>query len=339
MSRLLNVIQGESVDRPPFWFMRQAGRYLPEYLETRAQAGSFLDLCFNPKLACEVTLQPIRRFDMDAAILFSDILVIPYALGVKVEFVKGEGPKLQPTDSPDAIHALSVPAIEQALAPVYETVSLIRSSLSEDKALIGFCGAPWTVATYMVEGGSSRDFKKTRTLALQEPEAFSHLMHVLVESSVAHLSAQIKAGAQVVQIFDSWAGILANEEFEQWCLKPIQAIIARLKQLHPDVPIIAFPKGAGFRYESFGVESGADVLGCDMSVPVDIMADLAEDIVVQGNIDPLLVAYDKPAMVRQAKQILDAMKGKPFIFNLGHGFIPDTPIDHVQTLCQLIREA
>lgn len=333
---LIRTLRKEIAKRPPFWFMRQAGRYLPEYREIRGKAGGFLDLCFNPELACEVTLQPIRRFNMDAAILFSDILVIPHALGVSVSFVKGEGPKLEAIATPEAINTLSLRDVKSELAKVYEAVGMIRETLADDKALIGFCGAPWTVATYMVEGGSSRDFKKTRELALREPESFKHLIDLLVEASVIHLSAQIEAGADAVQIFDSWAGVLPNVEFQRWCIQPIADITQKLKQLHPDVSVIAFPKGAGLRYPGFAKATGVDAVSCDMTVPPMAMKILTMNTVAQGNLDPLLVAYDKKAMLEQAKQVLDTLQGSPFIFNLGHGFVPETPVENVQALSEFI---
>lgn len=325
-------------ERTPFWFMRQAGRYLPEYRQVRASTKDFLSFCYDPEKACEVTLQPIRRFDMDAAILFSDILVIPDALGIPVSFQAGEGPKLEARDTPEALLGIQITDIENKLKKVYEAVALIREKLPSEKTLIGFCGAPWTVATYIIEGGSSRDFKKTLALSLKHHDAFQHLIDVLVEASVIHLSAQIKAGAEVVQIFDSWAGILPNGAFPQWCILPIQAITAKLKALHPDIPVIAFPKGAGLRYPGFAKAAGVDAVSCDMTMPSMAMKILSMNTAVQGNLDPLLLAYNKPLALDTAKQILSQMHGSRFIFNLGHGFIPETPIEHVEALSRLIRD-
>lgn len=336
--RLLRALDGIGVDRPPFWFMRQAGRYLPEYRALRAESNGFLDMCYTPEKAAEVTLQPIRRFDMDAAILFCDILVIPDALGIKVEFVKGEGPKLDAHDTPERIAKLGMTDVTKHLAPVYDAVDRISAALPKEKTLIGFCGAPWTVATYVVEGGGSRDFTKTRTLAMQHPETFQHLIDVLIEASVAHLVAQVDAGAEAVQIFDSWAGILPEGEFERWSVLPIRTLIDKFKAQCPGVPVIAFPKGAGLRYATFAVETGADALSVDMTVPLDAMQMVAETVTVQGNLDPLVLAYDKQRAMDDTKRLLEAMRAYPFIFNLGHGIIPQTPIENVEAVSQIIRD-
>lgn len=336
--RMLRALDGVGVDRPPFWFMRQAGRYLPEYRELRAKSNGFLDMCYTPEKAAEVTLQPIRRFDMDAAILFCDILVIPDALGIQVDFVKGEGPKLDAHDTVEKIQRLAMTDVTAHLAPVYEAVERISDALPKDKTLIGFCGAPWTVATYIVEGGGSRDFVKTRTLALQEPATFQHLMDVLVDASVAHLVAQVDAGAEVVQIFDSWAGILPEGEFERWSVAPIRALIDKFKAICPGVPVIAFPKGAGLRYATFAYETGADAISMDMTVPLDGIQMQAEVTTVQGNLDPLVLAYDKQRAMDDTKRLLETMRQSPFIFNLGHGIIPQTPIENVEAVSRIIRE-
>ena len=336
--RLLLAIQGKKTDRPPFWFMRQAGRYLPEYLKVREETGGFLDLCFSPEKAAEVTLQPLLRFDMDAAILFSDILVVPHALGIAVSFQKGEGPVLEARDRPEKILKLAVTDVVSSLKPVYEAVSLIRSRLDKSKALIGFCGAPWTVATYIVEGGSSRDFAKTRKLAITEPEAFSHLINVLVDASVAHLVAQVKAGADVVQVFDSWASVVPEGEFERWCVEPMKNLVRKFKNQCPGTPIIGFPKAIGYRAETYAQQTGIDVLGLDMSVPLANMQALSKQSAVQGNLDPQLLAFDKNRAVEQTKAILSTMKNRPFIFNLGHGIIPQTPVENVEAVSRTIRE-
>lgn len=336
--RLLRALDGLAVDRPPFWFMRQAGRYLPEYMAIREKSGGFLDMCYSPEKATEVTLQPIRRFDMDAAILFCDILVVPHALGIGLDFVKGEGPKLAAQDTPEKIASLKMTNVTEFLAPVYDAVDRIRTALPPEKTLIGFCGAPWTVATYVVEGGSSRDFAKTRTLALKHPQAFRDLITLLVEASVAHLVAQVDAGAEVVQVFDSWAGVLSEAEFEQWAVAPMRMLIDKFKEKCPGVPVIAFPKGAGMRFATYAYETSADGIGVDMTMPLDGMQMVAETATVQGNLDPLLLAYDLPKALAEAKRILKAMDRAPFIFNLGHGIIPQTPPEHVEALSQLIRE-
>lgn len=336
--RLLEALRGVPItDRPPFWFMRQAGRYLPEYREIRSEMGGFMDMCFSPEKAAEVTLQPIRRFDMDAAIIFSDILVVPYGLGIGVDFVKGEGPKLDRHDTPEKIFSLGMTDIREELELLYEAIERVAAELPPEKTLIGFCGAPWTVATYIVEGGSSRDFARTRKLAMAHPEAFSHLINLLVDASVTHLVAQVDAGAEAVQIFDSWAGILAEGEYEKWCIAPIAAIVEKFKAICPAVPVIGFPKGAGLRYPSFALETGVNAIGMDMTVPLDAMRMIAETAVVQGNLDPILLATDKQAAVARTGEILDAMIDRPFIFNLGHGIIPETPIDHVEAVCETIK--
>lgn len=337
--RLIKALRGEKTDRTPFWFMRQAGRYLPEYRELRETCGGFLDMCFNPEKAAEVTLQPLTRFDMDAAILFSDILVVPHAMGIGVDFKVGEGPVLEAHNTPEALQKLRVADVSLSLKPVYDAVALIHTRLPKDKALIGFCGAPWTVATYIVEGGSSRDFTRTRTLAIEAPEAFSHLMDVLVDTSVAHLVAQVDAGAEVVQIFDSWAGILPEGEFERWCIAPIRAMVEKFKALCPAIPVIGFPKGAGLRYATFDRETGVNAVAMDMTVPLDAMQMTAESCVVQGNLDPLVLAYDKNRAMEQTRVLLESMRGYSYIFNLGHGIIPQTPIDHVEAVCKVIRES
>lgn len=336
--RFLRALDGLDVDRPPFWYMRQAGRYLPEYRKIREQSSGFLDMCYSPNKAMEVTLQPVRRYDMDAAILFSDILVVPHALGIGVDFIAGEGPKLEAHDTPEKIHMLGMTDIVANLSPVYEAVEMIADALPRDKTLIGFCGAPWTVATYVIEGGSSRDFTKTRTLALCERGAFSHLINLLVEASVAHLVAQVEAGAEAVQVFDSWAGVLPEGEFETWCIAPMRALIDAFKAQCPGVPVIAFPKGAGLRYATYAYETTADAVGVDMTVPLEGLQMVAETAVAQGNLDPLLLAYDLPRALEQAERILQSMRRSPFIFNLGHGIIPQTPPEHVEALSKLIRE-
>lgn len=336
--RLLRALDGLPLDRPPFWFMRQAGRFLPEYRQVREECGDFLSLCYTPEKACEVTLQPLRRFGMDAAILFSDILVIPDALGIPVSFVKGEGPKLEALDTPEKLFSLKPCSMETPLAPVYDAVDRIRSAMEPEQTLIGFSGAPWTLATYIVEGGSSRDFTKTRSLAIRSPEAFQHLMDILVQAVVEHLILQVDAGAEVVQLFDSWCSILPEGEFEKWCIAPIRDIISLFKEQCPGVPVIVFPKGAGLRYATFALETGADAVSMDMCVPMDAMQMVAETVTVQGNLDPLLLAYNKEGMLQEAEKLLQGMRKHSFIFNLGHGIVPETPIAHVEALSRLIRE-
>ncbi|MBI3706788.1 MAG: uroporphyrinogen decarboxylase, partial [Proteobacteria bacterium] len=289
---LVRALRGEVQARPNFWFMRQAGRYLPEYRALRAKAKDFIALCLSPELAAEITLQPVHRFAMDAAILFSDILMVPYGLGQKVEFREGEGPILAPVASAADIAALEakLDGLTKRVAPVFETVRLVAARLPVDTALIGFCGAPWTVATYMVEGGTSRDFTRVRRLAYAEPEAFQRLIDVLIEASLAYLAAQIKAGAEAVQIFDSWAGILPEAEFQRWCIEPMRELVQRLRDQHASVPIIAFPKGAGLYYPEYVARTGVEAIGIDSTVPLEwAAAVLQPEVTVQGNLDPLLL--------------------------------------------------
>jgi len=333
----LKVLDGCKADRPPFWFMRQAGRYLPEYRELRAQKGGFLEMAFDPKAACEITMQPLRRFDMDAAILFSDILTIPMALGQHLEFVAGEGPKLGELD----IEKLNYSDFS-SLDPVYETLGNIKTALQVEgfnsTALIGFAGAPWTVATYMVEGGSSKDFMKTKLMAYQDPQSFSALIDMLVEATARYLIDQIKAGAEVVQIFDSWAGALDVEGFERWSVQPTCRIVELVRAAYPQVPIIGFPKGAGYNYISYAKETGVSALGLDQHVPTQWAAqELQTHLPVQGNLDPFALMAGGKAMLSAAERICEDLSSGAFIFNLGHGIHKDTPVEHVEQLVKFIK--
>jgi uroporphyrinogen decarboxylase len=319
--------------------MRQAGRYLPEYRQVRAKAPSFLDLCRTPELAAEVTLQPLRRFDLDAAIVFSDILIVPYALGQKVEFVEGEGPKLAPVRDAKAIAALDRTAVSNALAPVYETIELAVAELPKAIPLVGFCGAPWTVATYMVEGGGSKDQAAARLLAYREPETFQRLVDILVEVSADYLVNQVKAGARVLQIFDSWAGALPEDEFERWCIAPTKTLVELVRTKTPHTPVIGFPRGAGLLAERYARETGIDAIGCDTTMPVGWMQRLQVHLPVQGNLDPVLLLAGGPQLDCRVATILETLSGGPFIFNLGHGILPDTPIEHVERLVSLVKAA
>lgn len=316
--------------------MRQAGRYLPEYRALRAKAPSFLDLCFNPVLAAEITLQPITRFDFDAAILFSDILVIPHALGQRVEFVEGEGPKLPPVDEA-AIGKLRLDDVLERLRPVFETVALVRSRLSPEKSLIGFCGAPWTVATYMVAGEGTLNQAPARLMAAANEGAFQRLIDTLVEASIAYLLGQIRAGADVIQIFDSWAGVLDEEGFQRWCIAPTKEIVDGVRKAAPAAKIIGFPKGAGLRLARYVVETGVDGIGIDWTVPLDHARTLQASAAVQGNLDPLILLAGGPPLLRAIDRIVDALGPGPFIFNLGHGILPETPIAHVEELVARVR--
>lgn len=338
-SRFLDAIAGRNVDRPPFWFMRQAGRYLPEYRQVRAEAGSFLDLCFDPARACEVTLQPLRRYGMDAAILFSDILVIPHALRQPLAYVEGEGPKLDPLRDEAALTRLDDGRLHDVLGPVYETVERVRAGLPEGAALIGFAGAPWTVATYMVEGGGSRDFPFTKAFAYGNPDGFQKLIDLLVGSTVDYLDRQIAAGAQAVQIFDTWAGALPESGFERWVIAPAKAIVAELKRRHPTTPVIGFPRGAGILYGRYAAETGVDALGLDTAVPPRWAAEtLKPQVVVQGNLDPVMLVAGGETMLAEAERIRGALAGGRHVFNLGHGILQQTPPEHVAALSDLLRQ-
>ncbi len=337
---LIRALHGEIQARPNFWFMRQAGRYLPEYRELRAKAPDFIRLCLTPELATEITLQPVRRFAMDAAILFSDILMVPYGLGRKVEFREGEGPRLDPVRTLTDVLELQarMETLLPRLAPVFETVRRVSAALPLDTALIGFAGAPWTVAAYMIEGEGSRDFTVVRRFAAMDPKAFNALIGLLVDATSRFLLAQIEAGAEVVQIFDSWAGVLSHDEFRQWAIEPVREIVNRLQARHPAVPIIAFPRGAGVRYLDYAVETGVEAVSLDSTIPPEWAAkELQPQSAVQGNLDPLvLVAGGKP-LEDATLRILKALGRGPFVFNLGHGILPDTPPDNVARLSGLIR--
>ena len=336
-STLLHALSGKASTPPPMWLMRQAGRYLPEYREVRTKVPSFLDLCLTPKLAAEVTLQPLRRFPFDAGIVFSDILIVPYALGQNVAFVEGEGPKLEPVHDEAAIAKLDETAGAH-LAPVYETVERVVAELPETIPLIGFCGAPWTVATYMVEGGGSKDQASARALAYRKPETFQRLIDLLVETSARYLIGQVKAGCRALQIFESWAGSLPEDEFSRWCIAPNKAIVDRVKAEVPNVPIIGFPRGAGPLAERYALKTGVDGLGCDTSLPLVWIRDrLQSRLPVQGNLDPVLLAVGGPAFETRVKAILETLGQGPFIFNLGHGILPETPIENVERLVSLVK--
>jgi uroporphyrinogen decarboxylase len=335
---LLSALAGKTVSPPPIWLMRQAGRYLPEYREVRAKVASFLDLCLSPELAAEVTLQPLRRFQFDAAIVFSDILIVPYALGQKVAFVEGEGPRLEPVGGGKAIARLERGLAESALTPVYETIERVVAALPEAVPLIGFCGAPWTVATYMVEGGGSKDQAKARLLAYRDPATFERLIDLLVDASAAYLVRQVKAGARALQIFDSWAGSLPEDGFDRWCIAPTRRLVERVKAEAPGTPVIVFPRGAGVLAERYAKETGVDALSCDTSQPLAWIKDRLQALVpVQGNLDPVLLVAGGEALDRRVKAILASLASGPFIFNLGHGILPETPIDHVARLVHLVR--
>jgi len=332
---LLAVLGGERRDPPPMWMMRQAGRYLPEYRALRQDKGSFLNLVYDPEAAADITLQPVERFpDLDAAILFSDILIVPFAMGQNLTFVTGEGPQLMPTLGESALDALTdTPA---RLEPIYETVRKVRARLSPDKTLIGFAGSPWTVATYMVAGHGSRDQGETRRLAYADPERFAAIVERIEQVTIDYLSGQILAGVEAVQLFDSWAGSLSPAQFEQWVIGPTARIVAALGDRHPDIPVIGFPKGAGGKLAAYAHETGITAIGLDETVdPLWAAQDLPEDLPVQGNLDPLALLAGGEAQAYSVKRVLDAFGRRPHIFNLGHGILQSTPVEHVG---QLIRQ-
>jgi uroporphyrinogen decarboxylase len=337
-SPLLAVLDGKVLDRPPVWLMRQAGRYLPEYRAVRAEAGGFLDLCFSPDLAAEVTLQPIRRFALDAAILFSDILVVPHALGQSVRFLEGEGPVLDAIPDRAALSRLAGRLDLEKLDPVYRTVGLVKASLPAEVALLGFCGAPWTVATYMVGGSGSPDQAAARLFAYRDPEGFGALIRLLVEASVDHLVAQLEAGADAVQIFDSWAGVLPPEEFARWCTAPIAAIVAGVRARKPGARIIAFPRAAGTKLGDFVKAVPANGIGLDTAEDRRAAIGIVSpSIALQGNIDPLALVIGGAALDRAVDAVLGDFSGRAAIVNLGHGVRQETPPEHVERLVRRVR--
>jgi uroporphyrinogen decarboxylase len=343
MKRLLRALGGEAVWPPPVWLMRQAGRYLPEYRAVRAEVKDFVALCTTPALAAEVTLQPIRRYGFDAAILFSDILMLPWALGHGLEFKEGEGPVLPRLRDEAGVAALDPSRVAHRVAPIMETVRLVRAGLVsegfDETALIGFAGAPFTVACYMVEGGGSKDFAAVRGMAYAQPALFQRLMDVLTEASIEYLSAQVVAGAEALMLFDSWAGVLSPSLFRAHCVAPAKRIVAALKARHPRVPVVGFPRLAGVMTRDY-VATGVDGVGVDTGSDIDVVASMLPSYVaVQGNLDPLAVVAGGSAMAAEVAPILQAMRGRPFIFNLGHGIVPQTPPDHVAALLELVRGA
>jgi uroporphyrinogen decarboxylase len=323
---------------PPIWLMRQAGRYLPEYRAIREKTKSFLDLCFNPKLAAEVTLQPIRRFGFDAAILFSDILVVPHALGQHVTFEAGEGPQLDALKEPSAIERLRPQIDPGKLAPVYETIARVKSELPPSVALLGFCGAPWTVATYMIAGCGTPDQLPARLFAYRHPQAFAKLIDILTEASASYLIKQFAAGVEAVQIFDTWAGVLPADEFRKWCIEPVARIVAGVREQIPTARIIGFPRGAGTELTRYLEAVPVDAIGLDWMTELSFARDQIQPLrTVQGNLDPLALLAGGAALDHATDAILEAFGGSPFIFNLGHGILPDTPISHVERLIARVR--
>ena len=335
---LIAALNGNRVGPPPIWLMRQAGRYLPEYRALREVAGGFLNLCYDPEKAAEVTLQPLRRFGFDAAILFSDILVIPHALGQKVTFEAGEGPRLDPIRDGSALAALSMKNLHQSLGPIYETVERVAADLPAGAALIGFAGAPWTVATYMVEGSSSRDYPNAKAWALGNPDGFQVLVDLLVDATTEYLLHQVKAGAEALQIFDTWAGVLPKYAFDRFCAAPVREIARRVKAAYPDIPIIAFPRGAALYLPEFAAAPEIDAIGIDYAVdPIWAAREIQPHATVQGNFDPILLLAGGDQLERRAVEIVEALAGGPHIFNLGHGILPQTPLEHVERLIKAVR--
>ena len=332
-------LNGQKTNHTPIWLMRQAGRYLPEYRKIRAEAGDFLNLCYNPKLASEVTLQPLKRFDLDAAIIFSDILVVPHALGQNLWFETGEGPKLDPIQSISDLPAFDTDAFLNHLEPVFEAMRITRDALPVDKSLIGFAGSPWTLACYMINGGGSPNgFQNVREFAAKNPSVFLGIIGTLIDAISIYLIEKIKAGANAIQLFDSWSGVLDTDEFNQWCIDPTAEIIRRVRASYPQTPIIGFPRLAADNYKNYIERTGISAVGCDQTVSLDTMAEFQNDLCVQGNLDNQLLLQGGEAMVKQIHKICDALDGGPFVFNLGHGVIKETPPAHVELLVKTNRE-
>ncbi len=338
---LLRALAGETLPTPPIWMMRQAGRYLPEYRATRAKAGDFLSLCYNPELATEVTLQPIRRYGFDAAILFADILLLPQALGADLWFVTGEGPRLSTITGPDGMRGMKgKDDIHDHLAPVYETVRTLSQELPDETTLIGFAGAPWTVATYMIAGRGTPDQGPAHALREGDPETFGALIDLLTTSTIEYLSMQIEAGAEVVKLFDSWAGSLKGDAFQRFALEPAKRIITELKARHPGIPVIAFPREAGDGYVGFAKATGADCLAVDNSVSAPWAAEhLQPDSCVQGNLASRHMVTGGQDLIDETRAIVEAFRGGPHIFNLGHGITPDADPENVALMIETVRSA
>lgn len=333
----MQALRGAVVTPPPVWLMRQAGRYLPEYREVRQRVGGFLELCFTPDLAAEVTLQPVRRFGLDAAILFSDILVVPLALGQSVAFREGEGPVLEPVRSTQDLKRLNAKGLER-LGPVYETLRRVRRDLPDRTTLIGFAGAPWTVATYMIEGRSGSEFAAVKSWAYCDSEGFQALIDLLVDATAAYLVEQVEAGAEVVQIFDTWAGVLPEPFVRRFVIEPVREIVSTLKSRHPDIPVIGFPRGIGILYSDFCRDTGVDAVSLDTTVPADWAARVLQvHCAVQGNLDPQVLVAGGALLRSEARRIVRALGRGPFVFNLGHGIVPETPPEHVEQLVAAVR--
>jgi uroporphyrinogen decarboxylase len=335
---LSQALKGRTTPRPPIWLMRQAGRYLPEYQALRRRVPDFLEFCYSPPLTVEATLQPVRRFDLDAAIVFSDILVIADALGRRVTFVEGRGPVLDPLAPGDVVEDLRVSQFHTHLHPVYETLERVRSLLDPDVTLIGFAGAPWTIALYMIEGRGGSDAERVRTWASDDPTTFQRLIDVLVDATAVYLERQIASGADAVQIFDSWAGLLGESQFRRWVIQPTREIVTRLRRTAPHVPIIGFPRGAGALYADYVRETGVNAVSVDQLVPASwAKRELQSLCTVQGNLDPFLLVSGGPGLDEEVRRLLTVLADGPYVFNLGHGILPRTPVDNVARIVELVR--
>ena len=335
---ILKALSGEVTPNIPFWLMRQAGRYLPEYMELRSEAGSFLDLCFNPDFAAEVTLQPLRRFDMDAAILFSDILVVPYAMGQELSFVQGEGPRLGKFKTVNDFKETDMAEFNKKLEPVYQTIRNIKKELANDKTLIGFAGAPWTIACYMVQGYGDKEFNSVKQYAFNNLKEFDKLIDILVKTTSNYLIEQIKSGVDCVQIFDSWAGLLPEAYFERWVINPTKKIVDNIHREYPNFPVIGFPKGAGMLYQSYASNTGVQGLGIDQFASLKTAVNnFGDKVTLQGNLDPVILLTGGKVLEEAVIDILKTAGNNPFIFNLGHGIIKETPPEHVAQLAKLVK--
>lgn len=333
---LLDTLQGANLARRPIWLMRQAGRYLPEYRELRAERGGFLALVYDTDAAAEVTVQPVRRFGFDGAILFSDILIVPYAMGQDLQFLAGEGPHLSPKLVDAALNSLT--AVPERLAPIYETVAKVKAQLGPETTLLGFAGSPWTVATYMVAGEGSRDHHDTRAMAYRDPQAFQAIIDAITDVTIEYLSGQVEAGAEGLQLFDSWAGSLAPAQFERWVIAPNAKIAAEMQRRYPHVPVIGFPKGAGEKLAAYARETGVNAVGVDETIdPLWAARELPAGMPVQGNLDPLLLLSGGAELETHTIRVLEAFADRPHVFNLGHGIGQFTPIEHVEQLLKIVR--
>lgn len=340
MALLTKTLAGQITEKTPCWLMRQSGRYLPEYEQLRAKAQSFVDFCLTPKLATEATFLPLQRYNLDAAIIFSDILIIPHALGQDVSFIPGKGPQLPPILQPSDLESLTIKNLFEMTAPVYEAIAKVRSKLnSDEKDLIGFAGSPWTVACYMLEGQTSKTFSRAKTFAFKYPDAFRSLLQQLVQATSEYLVHQVEAGAQVIQLFDSWASSVPESQFESWVVHPTQQIIANVKERYPEVPIIGFPRGVGALYPTYVSGTGVDGISLDSSLPLQwALENLPANVVLQGALDPELLVVGGVVMEQEVNRQLALMAGRRHIFNLGHGIVPETPPEHVETLLALVRD-